>query len=850
MRLTIRSKLVLFTALPIVAVFSVLFWLGVSHAREHVSSNAQRWLVGHAQHQASRLALLLSQVPLLARSLGDLVLAEPSQPQTLLYAHLIDGLRRTPIAQTAAIAHGEPERGALMHRGESAGEALPATNGPAPMRPAGWQIDGDRLRFNRAIYRQGQRIGDTWVELEVADVYAEIERRRSPNVTVFVSRDDGTVLIPAWMSAESRRMAQMIPLDTPADDVRTLGEDTPGDRGYWLVRTALPGSPWQITAITPTETVLLPARREASIVATALLLALAVVVVIIGTVARQITRPLAELNSSVRQIAQGDFTVAPEVTSSDELGALASAIRRMGTHIADREAQLSSAYQVLEQRVAERTSALQDSNVRLLRQIEETRKTEEALRLANEEAQQANRAKSEFLSNMSHELRTPLHGVLGYAQILRRDAATSPGQRENLEAIERCGQHLLTLINNILDLTKIEAGQMQLDIQATDLQQLLEDVRMIVAQRADSKGLRLRMSLSHDLPVAVYTDAVKLKQILLNLLGNAVKFTEQGSVTLQAELSPEKQLHFTVSDTGVGIPADKIGSIFDPFHQAQQGQATDGTGLGLAINQRLIGLLGGTSFRVESEPGVGSRFRFQIPYQPVIEGGPDKSEPGTNTGDGKQRLAPGMSCSVMVVDRVAENRTVLETLLRYANCEVEALSDPAEAIDRLGQKAFDLLLLDVRQFDAGVSETVSTLRQAVAFDSPKLVAVSANVFEDPEQRARQAGFDAFLMKPFRDQQLLGLIEHLLDVHFEIVPEQQQIPFDLQPKWPNELAIDTAQKIHAAIELGDVASLFQLAEDLAENPEAPHADAENLALMARMFDFDGLRRLSERMLDTA
>lgn len=582
-------------------------------------------------------------------------------------------------------------------------------------------------------------------------------------------------------------------------------------------------------------------------VAVALLLSLAVVVVIIGTVARQITRPLAELNTSVRQITQGDFTVAPEVSAGDELGALATAIRRMGTHIADREAQLRSAYEVLEQRVAERTSALQDSNLRLLRQIEETRKTEEALRLANEQAQQANRAKSEFLSNMSHELRTPLHGVLGYAQILRRDATTSPGQRENLEAIERCGQHLLTLINDILDLTKIEAGQMRLDIQATDLQQLLEDVRMIVAQRAVSKGLQLHISLAADLPTAVYTDAVKLKQILLNLLGNAVKFTQQGSVTLHAGPLADEHLVFEVSDTGVGIPADKIGSIFDPFHQAREGQAIDGTGLGLAINQRLISLLGGETFRVESEPGVGSRFRFQIPYQPATEDSLDRTVLNANTPGGTRHLADGMSCSVLVVDQLAENRNVLETLLRFADCDVESLEDPAAATRRLGEKAFDLVLLDLRQVDQGSTETVSALRRAVASGSPKLVAVSANVSPRSDRMARQAGFDAFLAKPFSDEQLFGLIDRLLHIRFETRPAQQQVPFDTQPEWPNDLAIDTAQKIRAAIDLGDIANLFQLAEELAENPDAPRADAENLALMARMFDFEGLRKLSERML---
>jgi signal transduction histidine kinase/DNA-binding response OmpR family regulator len=841
--------LVLFTVLPVVAVFSILFWLGVSHVRDNLSSNAQRWLVAHAQHQASRLALVLSQIPLLAQSLGDLVLAEPGQSQTLMYAHLIDGLRRTPIAQTAAIAHGDPERGAVMNRGEPAGHALPRNNESASLRAPGWQINGKRLRFNRPIYRQGQRVGDTWVESEITDLYAEIERRRSPSVTLFISRDDGALLNPAGMSAEFERLATMIPLDTPANEVQTAGDSAQHDSGYWLVSTELPGSPWRITAVTPTSTALQTANREASMVAVALLLALAVVVVIIGTVARQITRPLAELNAAVRQISQGDFTVAPEVTSSDELGALATAIRRMGAHIADRETQLHNAYEALEQRVAERTSALQDSNVRLVRQIEETRKTEEALRLANEEAQQANRAKSEFLSNMSHELRTPLHGVLGYAQILQRDAATSPAQRENLEAIERCGQHLLTLINDILDMTRIEVGQMKLDIQATDLQQLLEDVRMIVAQRADSKGLQLHVSLAPSLPSAVYTDAVKLKQILLNLLGNAVKFTQRGSVTLRAELNPDKQLVFEVTDTGIGIPADKIGSIFDPFHQAQAGQAVDGTGLGLAINQRLIGLLGGETFRVESKPGAGSRFRFQIPYQPAPEGSLGNRTLGENTPAGRRRLVAGMSCSVLVVDRLAENRKVLETLLRHADCEVETLDNLTGALQRLGEKTFDLILLDLRQVDQEAAESASTVRHA-AFGSPKLVAVSASVLPASDQVARDVGFDAFLAKPFSDEQLFGLIDQLLDIRFEIRPEQQQIPFELQPEWPSDLAIDTAHKIDAAIDLGDIASLFQLAEELAENPDAPHADAEHLALMARMFDFDGLRKLSGRILGTA
>ena len=723
MQLTIRRKLILFTVLPVIVVFSALFALGISHVRTHLYENAQDRLVEHAQHQAARLGLTLSQIPLLAQSLGDLILADPGQSQTLLYAHLIDGLRRTPLAAGAAIVNHETGRGAVMRRGEPVGKTLAPAEQPGAEPAVGWKLDGSQLRFSRPVYRYGEHIADTRVELQIGEIYSEIRRQQIPTVLLLVSHDDGTLLAPAGMSAQIAALASRIPQDEVTGRVHTVGGGRSEGPSFWVVSTSLPELPWRITALTPTETALLPARQEAILVAGALTMALLLIVGIISSVARRITRPLASLNRSVQRIAAGDFTVAPQVSSNDELGGLATAIRRMGRHIADREHQLQTAHQVLEQRVAQRTAALQESNARLLRQIEETNRTEEALRLANTQAQRANRAKSEFLSNMSHELRTPLHGVLGYAQILRRDPDTSAEQYENLEAIERCGQHLLTLINDILDLTKIEAGQMQLDIQATDLRQLLEDVRVIVAQRAQSKGLKLELSVAADLPESVTTDAVKLKQILLNLLGNAIKFTDRGTVTLRAAPASADHLRLEVIDTGIGISADQIDDIFDPFNQAQDGRSVDGTGLGLAINRSLIRLLGGKVFGVESEPGRGSRFSFQIPLH--------------------------------------SSATTVE------------------------------------------SATVSGRSTA-----PHKPQVSG---------ATTAG--------------------------------EETGVDPHP-WPADLADATARRIRTAIDLGDIAILFQLAEELAANPAAPHADAEKLALMVRLFDLDGLRRLADRLHNTA
>jgi signal transduction histidine kinase/AmiR/NasT family two-component response regulator len=846
--LNIRSKLVLWTVLPVVGVYALLFWLGIPQVKNHFSDDAQRLLVEHAQHQASRLALTLSQVPALAESLGDLALAEPATSQTLWYAHLIDGLRRTPIAEAAAVLFEKPPRGALMRRGSPMGEEVPAAM--AAEHPPGWQIAGDMLHFHRPIRKDGVRIGASWVELAIANVYDEIERLRSPVVDLYLSDGDGVLLRTGGASPQSDAVKSMIPAVMP--DRQVVSIKSPGSgASYWMVGVALPDFPWRITAVMPTATALQPARRAASLVAAGLLLSLLAIVTIIGMATRRISRPLASLDATVRKITQGDFSVAPEVASDDELGALARAIRRMTLHIQDREQQLRHSHQALEQRVSERTSELQKSNAQLIRQIEETRKTQEALRRAKEQAQQANRAKTEFLSNMSHELRTPLHGVLGYAQILRRDSSISPEQRESLEAIERCGQHLLTLINDILDLTKIEAGQMPLDFQSADLPGLLEDVRTIVAQRAAHKGLELQVELVTGLPQAIRTDPVRLKQILLNLLGNAVKFTESGVVTLSVNANEQGMLQFEVGDTGVGIPSEKIGAIFDAFHQAREGQAVDGTGLGLAINQRLIGLLGGEALKVESSPGVGSRFSFRIPFEVVREEAPDRARHSLPHSIGQRCLAPGDTCNVMVVDELAENRRLVSTLLRDANCAVETFADKAPALQRLRERPFDLVLLDVPQPSADATQTLSAFRRAAASSATKLVAVSANVLPNAHRLTTEVGFDAFLAKPFGDRQLLDLLQRLLGIRFEAKPAMGETRAEAsRPDWPGTLAGDTATRIGEAIAVGDVGSLFQLAEELAGNPKAPDADVDNLALMARMFDFEGLRRLAERLRDSA
>lgn len=712
MRLSIRSKLILYTVLPVIAVYSVLFTFGMAQVANHLSRDAQILLAEHARHQASRLGLLLSQVPTLAESLGDVIVANPEQEQSLLYAHLIDGLRRTSAARSVAVAFDSPRRSGVMQRG--APEARPLGDGETVEQRPGWHLQGDSIGFSRPIYRSGQVFGRTWILVPLADIYARLDSQRTADSSLLVRLDDGTVLDPPLDADGLTSMIADVPVPDVSTDTQTPINATLGGVDYWLFSARVPNLSWWLTAAVPVQTALAQAHRAATIFAVSLLLSLAVIVVIIGAVTRQITRPLNVLDGEVSRIASGDFNVEPRVATDDELGRLARAISRMAGVIADREKQLLASHHVLEQRVAERTAALQEANDQLTTRIRETRETQAALQLANKQAQQANRAKTEFLSNISHELRTPLHGVLGYTQMLRRETQIDETQRDSLDAIERCGQHLLTLINDILDLTRIEAGRMHIDNQTTDLVQLLADVCTIVAERARQKGLSLQQTLPPDLPRMVLTDPLKLRQILLNLLGNAVKFTHQGTVELSVSRSTEGTLRFVVSDSGEGIPEDKIEAIFDAFHQARDGQATDGTGLGLAISQRLIHLLGGDQLHAESRPGEGSRFSFCLPLR-------------IPTGENEAEHAPG------------------------------SVATPTSGTDDSTGDAGDT-----------------------------------------------------------------------------------------PAWPPRLARSMATRIYTATELGDVATLFQISEELSLNPAVAQREAEEFAAMARTFDFEGLRRFATQL----
>ncbi|HEX7373354.1 MAG TPA: GAF domain-containing protein, partial [Steroidobacteraceae bacterium] len=392
------------------------------------------------------------------------------------------------------------------------------------------------------------------------------------------------------------------------------------------------------------------------------------------------------------------------------------------------------------------------------------REAEIAIEQARDAAEGASRAKSDFLASMSHELRTPLNGILGYSQLLRHDGTLPPQHADSIAAIERCGEHLLGLISDVLDLAKIESGKLDLDLAPFDLGDLLRDVADIARVRASQGGLDFSFEIAGHVPGLIVADQRKLRQVLLNLLGNAVKFTSRGAVRLRVRSQDAGEgrckLRFEVEDTGVGIPADEIERIFDPFQQVKQhGHHVEGTGLGLAICRRLVGLMGG-ALTVTSEPGHGSRFTVDIDVQ-------------VSAVTGAQVLAPAARISgyagrrrrILVADDKTDNRQVLGRFLRLLGFDVDEAVNGAAAVEIARRTRPDLVFMDLVMPVMDGFEAIRRLRTEPPRDDLRIVALSASAFDATRTQSIAAGCDDFMIKPVRLELVVDLLGRELGLHW-------------------------------------------------------------------------------------
>jgi len=372
-----------------------------------------------------------------------------------------------------------------------------------------------------------------------------------------------------------------------------------------------------------------------------------------------------------------------------------------------------------------------------------------------------------FLANMSHELRTPLNAILGFSRLLKNDPTVSEAQQRTLGIIGRSGDHLLALINNVLDMARIEAGKSAVERAPFDLRAAMRDVAELLRQRAEAKGLTLDLELPEGLPQAVVADERKLRQVVMNLVGNAIKFTSKGGVKLALAIRASQEgerttLVIDVEDSGAGIAVADHQRIFEPFVQLEQKTDQQGTGLGLTITRQFVELMGGT-IQVESEPGRGSRFRVELPVEAAADG---RVAPAGDSEGCMSRLEPGQpQCRVLIVEDQPTNALLLRGLLEQAGFQVRVALDGAQGVEAFESWRPHFIWMDWRMPVMDGLEATRRIRALDGGRDVKIAALSASVFKEERDQVLAAGVDDFVAKPVQFSAIYDCMARLLGLRF-------------------------------------------------------------------------------------
>ncbi|MFM7600956.1 MAG: ATP-binding protein [Pseudanabaena sp.] len=540
---------------------------------------------------------------------------------------------------------------------------------------------------------------------------------------------------------------------------------------------------------------------------------------------RLIVAPMQKLTTAAKAIAEGDLEQEVNSRGILEAEVLAKAFNQMSL-------QLKESFDVLEKKVADRTLALSQ---------------------AKELADNANQAKSEFLANVSHELRTPLNGILGYTQILSRSKTISTKERQGIDIIHQCGSHLLTLINDILDLSKIEARKLEINSQAIHLQTFVQGVVEICRLRAEKKGVQLVVNLDDSLPEGIFVDDKRLRQVLINLIGNAIKFTDQGNVTFsiqnlssqnvqnqifsgfeQSAISTRVLLRFQVEDTGIGIDNLSQEKIFDAFEQVGHKKSqVEGTGLGLAISQRIISLMG-SRIKVSSELGKGSTFSFELVCE--ITSNSEQKVLAKNVSqivgyEGKIRR-------LLVVDDRWENRSVLVNLLTAIGFEVDEVGDGLEALTQIRQNSYDLIIADIVMPVMDGFELLTQIRNDIAIKDLVVIVSSASVSDTERLKTEEMGGNDFLAKPVDTDYLFELISKHLQLTWKYGETEKSPKFTKNQSSDLEIIAPPYEDLRILLELSQKGMFIKFTQHLdliSQKSDRYQPFIEKLTQMAMEFE---------------
>ena len=575
------------------------------------------------------------------------------------------------------------------------------------------------------------------------------------------------------------------------------------------------GLDWLVVVVVPESDFMAQINANTRITILLCIGALAIAIVIGIMTSRWLAKPIQHLSQAAAAIADGELETRVNIQGINELEVLSSSFNQMAS-------ELQESFENLETKVADRTIELQK---------------------AKDLAEVANVAKSEFLANMSHELRTPLNAILGFTQIMNRDRSLNKSQLENLTIIGRSGEHLLALINDVLDMSKIESGRIALHETDFDLRESLYLVVEMFQMRADNKDLYLKLEQSADLPQFIRTDEKKLRQVLINLISNALKFTKTGGITIKVNLenlgdeSSFANIHFSVSDTGAGIAADEADKVFDPFMQTESGRKSEqGTGLGLPISRKFVQLMGG-DITFNSEVGIGTTFEFTIQAAFSESAKAIATKPTSRVIS----LAPNQkNYRILVVDDRWENRYILVKLLTPIGFEVKEAENGQVAIALWEQWQPDLIWMDMRMPVMNGYEATTQIRSHLKGQATTIIALTASTLEEERAIVLSAGCDDFVRKPFLEDTIFEKMSQYLGVQYiyeAIAPSQ--------PKSSESLVKFTAESMLVMpnawlIELEQAASQLDgnaIAQLLTQVPKEHFLLVKEIEDHVNDFDFD-------------